>query len=147
MKTRGFEIVTGYEEIAFMPKRQTLHSAGYDFASCEKVEIKPHEVQLIKTGIKAYMLPDEVLKIYSRSSLIKKKLMLANNVGIIDCDYFNNKNNEGHIFIPLYNFSKEVIIINKGDKIAQGLFQKYFLVDDDCPVQTIRNGGFGSSNK
>lgn len=149
MRTRGFEITLGYvgENIS-LPKRETLYSAGYDIASAIKIEIKPNEMKLIPTGLKAYMLNDEVLKIYIRSSLaVKKGAMLANNVGIIDSDYYNNIKNDGHILVPIYNFSDKVLIINKGEKIAQGIFIKYLITDFDTPNQEIRVGGFGSSNK
>ncbi len=149
MRNRGFEIVKGYEDLDIViPKRQTLKSAGYDIASCETISIEPNEVKLVKTGLKAYMQEDEVLKIYIRSSVpLKKGLMLVNNVGIIDCDYYNNEKNDGHIMLPLYNFSKQLVIINKGEKITQGIFEKYLTVDDDSPIQQIRAGGFGSSDK
>ncbi len=147
MKNRGFEIVKGYKnEAVIMPKRQTFNSAGYDISSVENVELKPNEVKLIKTGLKAYMLEDEVLKIYIRSSVaLNKGLMLANHVGIIDCDYYNNEKNDGHIMIPIYNFSNQLVIIRKGEKIAQGIFQKYLVVDCDSPIHQKRMGGFGSS--
>jgi len=148
LKTRGFEIVKGYEnQSIILPKRQTLYSAGYDISTCETVEIAPNELKVLRTGLKAYMLEDEVLKIYIRSSMATKKgVMLANNVGIIDSDYYNNENNDGHIMIPLYNFSNQLLIINSGDQIAQGIFQKFLLIDDDVSNQQIRRGGFGSSN-
>lgn len=149
MKKRGFEICRGFESYPInLPKRQTFYSAGYDIEAIEDVVIQPKEVKLVKTGLKAYMQDDEVLKIYIRSSVpMKKGLMLANNVGIIDSDYYNNEDNDGHILIPLYNFSSQVVIINKGEKIAQGIFEKYFITDDDSPNKQIRKGGFGSSNK
>ncbi|QVK18910.1 dUTP diphosphatase [Mycoplasmatota bacterium] len=148
MRTRGFEIVNGYEnESITIPMRQTLYSAGYDIEACETVEIAPNEVKLVKTGLKAYMLEDELLKLYIRSSMaINKGVMLANNVGIIDSDYYNNEKNNGHIIIPLYNFSNQLLIIYKGEKIAQGIFEKYLVVDKDTPNHQIRKGGFGSSN-
>lgn len=149
MKVRGFEVVSSYQnKMINLPKRQTLHSAGYDIESAVTVVIHPQEVKLVKTGLKAYMQPDEVLQVYIRSSIpVKKGLMMANNVGIIDSDYYNNEKNEGHIMIPLYNFSKNPVIINKGDKIAQGIFIKYLTTDNDEPVERIRAGGFGSSSE
>lgn len=149
MKKRGFEIVKGYENITInLPKRQTLYSAGYDIESCEECRLKPNEVKLVSTGLKAYMQEDEVLKIYIRSSMaVKKNVNLANQVGIIDADYYDNPTNDGHILIPLYNFSKDLLIINKGEKIAQGIFEKYLLIDEDNPKEEFRKGGFGSSNK
>lgn len=149
MRIRGFEVSCGYEnKDVVIPRRETLYSAGYDIAAIETVEIKPQDIVLVSTGLKAYMPEDEVLKIYLRSSIPKKKgLLMANSVGIIDSDYYNNENNDGHIMIPLYNFSKRLVIINKGEKIAQGIFTKYLLSDNDNPNNQIRKGGFGSSDE
>ncbi len=145
MKIRGFQKVSNYDD-AILPTRQTSASAGYDFCAYQDVIIKPQEVVMIPTGIKAYMLDDEVLEIYIRSSLAcKTQVCLANNVGIIDSDYYNNENNEGHIFIPLYNFSNQNVIIKKEQRIAQGIFKKYLKIDDDNSVNK-RSGGFGSTN-
>ncbi|ERJ13466.1 dUTP pyrophosphatase protein [Haloplasma contractile SSD-17B] len=116
MRQRGFETLSQYkgDEQITLPNRATKESAGYDIRSAVSCEIEPNEIKLIPTGIKAYMLHDEVLKIYPRSSLaIKRKAMLANNVGIIDADYYNNNQNEGHIMIPLYNFSNNKLTIKK----------------------------------
>lgn len=146
MKQRGFEQVTGYDE-AIIPVRGTSGSAGYDFCSYEEVTIEPNQTVMVKTGIKAYMLDDEVLQIYPRSSLgVKKHLRLANSVGIIDSDYYNNENNEGHILIPLFNFGQELVVIAKGERVAQGIFSKYLITDTD-QVSAKRSGGFGSTNE
>ncbi len=147
MRKRGFEIVSGYEDTAIIPKRATAQSSGYDFATVEEVTIKPGETILVKTGIKAYMLDDEVLKLYVRSSLgFKRNLRLANSVGIIDADYYNNEGNEGHIMVALHNFGKEYQVIVKGERVAQGIFEKYLVVDHDDQSAT-RTGGFGSTSK
>lgn len=146
MKQRGFEVVTGFDQ-AIIPVRGTSGSAGYDFCSYEEVTIEPNQTIMIKTGIKAYMLDDEVLQIYPRSSLgVKKHLRLANSVGIIDSDYYNNENNEGHIMIPLFNFGNEPITISQGERVAQGIFSKYLITDTD-QVSAKRSGGFGSTNE
>lgn len=146
MKQRGFEVVTGFDQ-AIIPLRGTSGSAGYDFCSYEEATIEPNQTVMIKTGIKAYMLDDEVLQIYPRSSLgVKKHLRLANSVGIIDSDYYNNENNEGHIMIPLFNFGNEPITISQGERVAQGIFSKYLITDTD-QVSAKRSGGFGSTNE
>lgn len=146
MKQRGFEVVTGFDQ-AIIPVRGTSGSAGYDFCSYEEVTIEPNQTVMIKTGIKAYMLDDEVLQIYPRSSLgVKKHLRLANSVGIIDSDYYNNENNEGHIMIPLFNFGNKPITISQGERVAQGIFSKYLITDID-QVSAKRSGGFGSTNE
>lgn len=80
-----------------------------------------------------------------RSSTPKKKsLMLANGVGIIDSDYYNNPDNEGHIMFQVYNFSDEPVVIYKDDKIGQGIFMPYLTTGD--VVKTQREGGFGSTS-
>ena len=93
------------------------------------------------------MQDDEVLMLYNRSSNPKKKgLVVANSVGIIDKDYYGNQDNDGHIMVMFYNMGSESITIHKGDAIAQGIFQKYLIADND-EADGIRTGGFGSTNK
>lgn len=142
---RGFEKVS-YMSEGIIPIRGTKNSAGYDISSIEDVVIKPGEVKVLKTGIKAYMNHDEVLELYVRSSIgIKKSLMLANTVGIIDSDYYNNSDNEGHIMIAIYNYGNSDTNIVKGERIAQGIFKQYLTTSDDTVI-TTREGGIGSTN-
>lgn len=129
-----------------VPSRATSSSAGYDFYLPYDLVIKPKESILVKTGIKACMENDEFLMIVIRSSLgVKKGLQLSNNVGIIDSDYYNNIDNEGHIMISLKNCSDIAVTLICGERIAQGIFLKYLKVDDDSN-QNARLGGFGSTN-
>lgn len=148
MRIRGFEVVSSYcnEEIA-MPERKTKCSAGYDIAAAKDVTALPMKVCLIPTGLKAYMPDDEYLCIHIRSSLaVKNLLSLINSQGIIDADYYNNQDNEGHILVAVYNHSDIPVEIQKGMRIAQGIFSKYLLTDDDCSINE-RNGGFGSTGQ
>jgi dUTP pyrophosphatase len=145
---RTFEKVSYMnEKDIVLPQRQTLLSAGYDVSSYEDVIIQPGEIKLIPTGLKVKLGDAEVLLIYSRSSLaIKKGLMMSNGVGVIDADYYNNDQNEGHIMIPLYNFKNEPVKISKFERIAQGVFQTYLKTEEDQPISVQRKGGFGSSS-
>jgi len=69
-----------------LPKRGSKNSAGYDFFLVEDIEIPPGETVITWTDVCCKMQDDEVLKIYSRSSLgIKRQLRLANGTGIVDC--------------------------------------------------------------
>ena len=132
---------------AIIPKRQSKGSAGYDFYINEDFTIAPHEVKIVKTGIKAEMPSDVVLLIYIRSSVsIKRQVMLANNVAVIDADYYNNIDNEGEIGITFYNYGTTVQSFNKGERLAQGIFVKYLTTIDDS-VDTERTGGVGSTGK
>jgi len=146
---RGFEKAKKYNDISFeLPKRSTLHSAGYDIAIIEDIEILPGEIRFGVTGLKAFMQDDEVLMIYPRSSLPKNyHLTIPNNVGIIDKDYYGNTDNDGAIFVSLYNFGVETVNLKKGERVAQGIFQKYLVSPSEEVVTNVRNGGFGSTGK
>lgn len=143
---RGFEVISQYKDCGIsLPVRKTALSAGYDIMSAQDVTLYPGRVTLIPTGIKAYMQEDEYLGIHIRSGLaIKHSLSLINGTGIIDADYYNNPDNEGHILIGIFNHGNEPLTIAKGTRIAQGIFYKYLKVDNDC-VAAIRTGGLGST--
>ncbi len=146
---RKFEIIHRYKDLdPILPMRQTMGSAGYDLASIETIVIPPKEIRLIPTGIKVALPNHEVLLVYPRSSLaIKKGLMMSNSVGVIDADYYNNLDNEGHIMVPLYNTTEFPVTIDKHERIAQGIFQTFAKTDDDQPRNNGRTGGFGSSDQ
>lgn len=134
-----------------LPIRKTKYSAGYDFEAAEDTLIpvfkQGDNPTLVKTGVKAYMQDDEVLLLYNRSSNPKKKkLVLANGVGVIDKDYYGNPHNDGEIMFAFYNIGNEDILIKKGEAIGQGVFQKYLITDNDN-ADGERIGGFGSTNK
>ena len=151
-KLRGFEVAKGFEDKGInLPERKTKHSAGYDIEAaedCVDPAVKPGMAPtLVKTGIKAYMQSDEMLCLYNRSSNPKKKgLILANSVGIIDKDYYGNPDNDGHIMFAFYNIKDTDTEIKKGERIGQGIFEKYLVTDDDVAIGE-RKGGFGSTNK
>lgn len=135
-----------YDDI-ILPKRSTLNSAGYDFYSVISFTLSPGERRVIPTGIKVSMNSNEFLSIYIRSSLgFKWNIRMCNQVGIIDADYYNNSENEGHIFVCLLNEGNKVLEIKKGDRIVQGIFMPFLITDDDKTTD-IRMGGIGSTNK
>ena len=148
--SRGFEIAKGWEDKDInLPVRKTRYAAGYDFEVAEDTLIPSLNKTpvLVPTGIKAYMLDDEVLYLYNRSSNPKKKgLILANSVGVVDKDYYGNPDNDGHIMFAFYNIKDEDVEIKKGECIGQGVFAKYFITDDDAALGE-RTGGFGSTDK
>lgn len=164
MRIRGFMVCKGFEDKEItLPERSTKNSAGYDFCAAEDTVIEsyfkkviksitakeenPLKPTLVKTGIKSYMPEDEVLYIYNRSSNpMKKGIILANSVGVIDSDYFENPDNDGHIMFAFYNFFPFDVTVKKGDKIGQGIFQKYLKADNDN-ADGERLGGYGSTGR
>lgn len=150
-KLRGFEPVrkefrknTEYH----LPKRSTKSSAGYDFVAPVQIILHPHEHSpIIPTDIKARMGEDEFLACHIRSSLgMKRGISLTNTTGIIDSDYYSNSDNDGNICFQLKNNSEHTVIIQKGEKVFQGIFQKYLKVDGD-DVKLERIGGIGSTGQ
>ena len=151
-RLRGFEVARGFEDKGInLPERKTKYSAGYDVEAEEDTIIpafKPGmKPTIIKTGLKAYCQPDEFYMLCNRSSNPGKKgLVMANSVGIIDHDYYENPDNDGHFMYAYYNFFDHDVEIKKGDVIGQVIFMKYFVADDD-KAEGRRMGGFGSTNK
>lgn len=166
MKTRGFEVVKEehkqnyrdvmveqmgtqrfYPEIT-LPTRSDHRSAGYDFYLPTDVTLLPAQKTLIWTDVKAYMQEDEYLALHIRSSLgIKQGIILSNITGIIDSSYYSNAGNDGNIGISLLNTSGVGVELKAGERVMQGIFQKYLTTDDDFPQSGERTGGIGSSGK
>ena len=146
MEIRGFEIVSAFDgQHIHIPERSTAQSAGYDIECAEDVTINPGQVAIVATGLKAFMGYDEYLSLHVRSSIgIKKHIILANCTGIIDSDYYNNEENEGHIMVALHNLGTEPVELKKGDRVAQGIFSKYLIATEDN-ASGERTGGIGST--
>ena len=144
--SRGFARVKGYENVK-LPERKTTGSAGYDIDAAEGMEFWPGETLLVPTGLKAYMYEGEYLQLAIRSSLaVKRGLTLINGVGIIDQDYADNPDNEGHIMLAIHNTSIDPQRIEKGERVAQGIFLPYYIgLCDNARAE--RKGGFGSTNE
>lgn len=105
---------------------------------------------LVATGIKCKLDKDTYLQLSVRSSTpLKHWIILANGVGIIDGDYYNNPDNEGHIQFQLINLSPFDVHLRKGDRIGQGVILPYLTTEDDAALQERyqkRCGGFGSTS-
>lgn len=148
---RGFELIEGMN--GELPIKATIHSAGVDFIASSDITIPAFrfkgEATLVPTGVKAFMQKDEYLQIFARSSIpVNLGLIMSNGVGIVDADYYNNPKNEGHIMIEFNNLTNEHIVIEKGTRIAQGIFNKVLPVTHGVRLKNdTRNGGFGSTNE
>ncbi|WP_073997748.1 dUTP diphosphatase [Anaerococcus urinomassiliensis] len=129
-----------------MPSYQTSGSCGIDLycSNDEDVIIEPGEMKKINTDLRLEIPEGFFGAVYPRSSTgVKKHLMLANTVGVIDSDY------RGEIMIFMYNYGKSPQAIKKGDRIAQLVIQPYEkceLIKVDNLEETDRgDGGFGST--
>ena len=115
-----------------LPRRDTEYAAGYDFKALFDYTLEPGEIKKIPTGIKVNMADDDVLLLIDRSSMgFKYNVRMCNQVGVIDKDYYNNKDNEGHMWIRIQNEGDKPYIVKKGEGMIQGMFMKYLTVDNE----------------
>ena len=142
--TKKLKIVT--ENI--IPQYATSEAAGIDLycSTKEDIEIKPKETVKIDTNLKVQIPKGYFGAVYPRSSTgVKRKLMLANTIGVIDSDY------RGEIMIYFYNYGEETQIIKNGDRLAQLVIQPYqqFEIEkvDILDESDRGEGGFGSTGR
>ena len=146
---RKFEVAKGFEDRGVvLPQRKTAKSAGYDIIALTAAAVYVHPGMSVnlETGVKACMEDDEVMLLFIRSSLgIKKGITLSNSCAVIDADYYNNPDNDGHFILNVINTSNEVQCIPARSRVAQAVFVKYLTVDDDNATGE-RIGGIGSTD-
>lgn len=130
-----------------LPRRATRGSAGYDFYMPfpEIVISKDNKDSVvIPTGIKVQIPCGIALLLYPRSSYgYTYGMGIANTIGVIDADFYNNPTNEGHISVKPITTS--TFVIKQGDRYIQGIFTPYGVTIDDKPLSETRTGGTGST--
>lgn len=118
----------------------TSGSSGYDMFATEDVVIYPNESKAISTGVFIEITEGYEGQVRGRSGLNFKNDIFC-PTGTIDSDYRNE------VKVKLYNFGKEKFIINKGDRIAQLIINKYYEIVDAEIADVIREDGFGHTGK
>lgn len=123
------ELMEKFDKFAIINNPIKLSDMAY---ITKKLRAKP---ALVPTGVCCQLNNDEYLELSVRSSTpLKYWLIMANGVGIIDADYFGNKDNDGEIYFQLINLSPFPIELKKGDIIGQGIIKHYLTTDDDVPA-------------
>ncbi len=128
-----------------MPVYQTSGAAGFDIYSREDGVIKPGEVKLFKANLIIETPKGYALFIIARSSLaLKKGLKLINGVAVVDHDYCGDEDEFGLI---LHNFTKKAVKVDRGERIAQGVFVKVGIADfvEVKKMKSKSRGGVGST--
>lgn len=134
-----FDILTNMERLA----EDKTYIIGEMKDLTKSLKTRP---TLVSTGMKCELDPGTYLELSVRSSSpLHYWIVMANSVGIIDADYYNNPDNEGEIFFQLINLSPYPIKLQKGDAIGQGIIKEYLTTVDDVATGA-RVGGFGSTN-
>lgn len=128
-----------------LPQYHTSGAAAFDFYSRETLTIEAKTVARIPSNFIIATPTGYFLMVAARSSLASKKgLMLANGIGIIDSDYCG-ENDE--ILISVYNFTDQPVVVERGERIAQGTFVKIEQgIWEEVEKMTSKDrGGFGST--
>lgn len=138
---------TTLTDIIKLPTRATKGSAGYDIVTPIGIHLEPKQSIKIPTGLKCMVDNGWFLGIFPKSGLgFKYSLRLGNSIGVIDEDYYNNENNEGHIWVKIQNDGDKIIDLERGKAFCQGIFLPYGITYDD-ETDGERKGGLGSTNK
>ncbi len=128
-----------------LPAYGTDGSAAFDLAASETTVIAPGEVRLVPTGLVIEVPAGMFLGVFARSSTpLKRGLMVANGVGVVDSDYCGPSD---EIKVPTLNFTAAPVTVAKGDRIAQGILLPSPRVEWD-EVGELREGsrgGFGAT--
>ncbi len=127
-----------------LPARQTAGAAAFDLSARETVTVPPGEIAYVPLNIAVATPPGHFLLIAARSSTHKKGIMMANGIGIIDPDFSGN---DDEIKAACYNFTAEPVTIERGFRIAQGIFvpAPVFAWEEVDALPDRARGGFGTT--
>lgn len=142
-----FGVVSEWSSHVFKGLSNAVLGKGFEEDVRDSIS-KKFSPTIVHTGIKSEMEPDEVLELYNRSSNPKNLgLILANGVGVVDSDFYNNETDDGEIRFAFFNFKPWNVTLKVGDKIGQGVFKKYLRPVKGLRIREVkREGGFGSTN-
>ena len=128
-----------------LPEPATARAAGFDLAAAADMDIPPHSIRLVGTGLVIAVPDGYFLGIFARSSTpLKRGLMVANGVGVIDADYCGPAD---EIKIQLLNFTDAPVKISAGDRLAQGIVLPSPVIEweEVKEMQVPTRVGFGST--
>ncbi|MGH9310123.1 MAG: dUTP diphosphatase [Vicinamibacterales bacterium] len=130
-----------------LPRYESDGAAAFDLAAAEDVVVPAGGVALVPTGLVVEVPPGMFLGIFARSSTpLKRGLMVANGVGIVDPDYCGPAD---EIKIAAMNFTAAPVTVHRGDRIAQGIFLAAPRVtwEEAGPARADSRGGFGATGR
>ncbi|HVL68270.1 MAG TPA: dUTP diphosphatase [Vicinamibacterales bacterium] len=136
--------ITRIHPDARLPRYETADAAGFDLAAVATVTVDPGRVALIPTGLVVKVPHRMFLGIFARSSTpVKRGLMVANGVGVIDPDYCGATD---EVKIAVLNFTNEPVTVQAGDRVAQGIFLSAARVSwVEAEPEQVSRGGFGAT--
>jgi dUTP pyrophosphatase len=128
-----------------LPSYASAGAAAFDLAAAEAITVAPRATALVATGLVVEVPAGMFLAIFARSSTpLKRQLMVANGVGVVDPDYCGP---DDEVKIAVLNVSDAPVEVRRGDRLAQGIFLPAPRVEWD-EVEALRaksRGGFGAT--
>lgn len=127
-----------------LPEYKTSGAVGFDLSARENVIIKPNAVGYIPLNVAVATPKDHILLIAARGSTHKHGLMPVHGIGIGDPDF---QGDEDEYKFPAFNFTSKVVRVERGTRIAQGIFVKFTKAkwDEVDKMKSKTRGGFGST--
>lgn len=127
-----------------LPEYHSRGAVAFDFFSAEDTVIPPKKIALLPTGFVIEVPEGYAMLVCSRSSApLKKSLTPPHGLGIIDHDYCGK---DDEIKIQVQNFSDAEVVVQKGERIAQGLFVQIDRAEwEEFLPEDASRGGFGST--
>ncbi len=128
-----------------LPRYESDGAAAFDLAAAEETSVPPGSVALVPTGLVIELPAGMFLGIFARSSTpLKRGLMVANGVGVVDPDYRGPRD---EVKIAVLNITRATVTIRRGDRIAQGIFLPAPRVtwEETDELGARSRGGFGET--
>jgi dUTP pyrophosphatase len=130
-----------------LPAYETPGAAGFDLASSVDLTVEPGQVVLVPTGLVIEVPGGHLLGVFARSSTpLKRGLMVANGVGVVDSDYCGPAD---EIKIEVFNFTAKPVTVRRGDRLAQGIILPFVRAEwrEEQTINRPTRGGFGATDK
>ena len=139
--------ITRLDSTVALPVYGTDEAAGFDLAAAHDLTIPPRQIALVRTGLVIEVPTGHFLAIFARSSTpLKRGLMVANGVGVIDPDYSGPTD---EVMIQLLNFTDAPVTVTRGDRLAQAIVLSAPRVTwtEVAAIRGASRGGFGSTGQ
>ncbi len=128
-----------------LPKYETTGAAAFDLYARISLTVPPFQPTIIPLNVVVKIPHGYFLMLSARSSLARKKgLMIANGIGVIDEDYCGD---EDEIGLSVINFTQKPVIVEKGERLCQGILVKITLASlrQVSKMTNKSRGGFGTT--
>lgn len=128
-----------------LPPYGSTEAAGFDLAAADDLTIGARSIALVRTGLVVEVPSGYFLAIFARSSTpLKRGLIVANGVGVIDPDYCGPTD---ELMIQVLNITDGDVTVKRGDRLAQGIVLPAPRVewDEVNDLRAVARGGFGAT--